>query len=77
MSANILSVLARDPKLLADFKADPFATLKAIEQMIGSPLGNVSISDIELIKTFTPDEFQVFVSVANRMTAMNKRNFRL
>jgi hypothetical protein len=77
MSAEALSVLARDPKLFADFKSDPIGTLKIIEQMIGSSLANISVSDIALIKTFTPDEFQVFVSVSKRMAAMNKRNFTL
>ena len=77
MSAETMAALAQNPKLLADFRIDPIATIKVIEQLTGGNLGNLSVSDIELIKTFSDDEFKVFFAVTQRMKAMNKPRFKL
>lgn len=77
MSMKAMAVLAQNPELFAQFQSDPMGTIKIIEQMTGADLGNISVSDIELIKTFSPDELQVFFSVAERMKGMNKHNFKL
>jgi hypothetical protein len=77
MAEKPMKLLAQDSKLFDDFKADPLKTLKVMEQMLGRSLANITASDIELIKTFTPDEFQVFIAVSDRMKAMGIKNFKL
>jgi hypothetical protein len=77
MSAEMISALAKDDKLFEDFKKDPINTLRILEQTLGKSMANVSYSDIELIKTFSKEEFQVFVSISSRMNRLGKKNFKI
>jgi hypothetical protein len=77
MAMDTIVMLAADPQLLARFRSDPLGMLSELQEQTGGKSLRLSASDIELIKSLTPEEFQLLYGIAAKMKNLKIPNFRL
>jgi hypothetical protein len=77
MSKKALAALAKNRVLLDEFRKSPLTAIQKIVEATGVDLSRITYDEIKLMQNLTDEEFQMFVGVADRMTKLNIKNFKL